>query len=155
MRLDDGKYGQVLRLLGSLNPQGQDIKSRKSHYIPLMEDPRFWSREDILSRIDHSLFVEGPKGTLLRSFALYGMGGVGKTQIALRYANACRDKYDAVLWVCAENPISIAESFQNIAKTLEIVQPDSEMDDDSVISKVKTWLSATGKGRSALLVNEN
>lgn len=155
MRLDDGKYGQVLRLLGSLNTQQQGIKSQKSHYIPLMEDPRFWSREDILSRIDDALSMEGPRRTPHRSFALYGMGGVGKTQIALRYANACRDRYDSVLWVSAESTISIAECFKNIAKTLGIVQPDSEIDDDSVISKVKAWLSATGKGRSTLLVNVN
>ena len=36
--------------------------------------------------------------------ALYGMGGVGKTQLALKYSHAFRHAYDGVWWFRAEDP---------------------------------------------------
>lgn len=144
MRLDNQKYDQVLNLMASLHTQPQETAPRMSHHIPFTESPRFWGREDILSRIDHTLFADGTKRPL-QSFALYGMGGVGKTQIALRYANACREKYDAVFWISAENTITIAQSFREVAKCLDMNQAHSETDDNSVILEVKKWLSSTSK----------
>lgn len=145
MRFDTQKYDQVLTLMASFHTQRQETLPRKSYYIPFTENPRFWGREDIISRIDGALFVEKSRRSSLRFFALCGMGGVGKTQIALRYANSCRTKYDAVFWVSADNQITIEQSFRGIARTLGLIEQHSETDNNSVILAVKNWFSSTGK----------
>lgn len=38
---------------------------------------------------------------------VYGMGGVGKTQIALQYAYSCFDEYKTVWWMNAENALTL------------------------------------------------
>lgn len=142
MRLDNKKYHEVLDLMANLHSQRPEAAPKITHYIPFTESSRFWGRKDILTCIDDILFAD-PSDRSLRSFALYGMGGVGKTQIALRYANASREKFDGVFWISAENLVTIAQSLREITKTLGLIKPDTETDDNAVLLAVKNWLSST------------
>lgn len=142
MRLDNQKYHEVLDLMANLHSQRLETAPKITHYIPFTESSRFWGREDILSCIDDVLLAD-PSCRSLRSFALYGMGGVGKTQIALRYANVSREKFDGVFWISAENLLTIAQSFREITKTLGLIESDTETDDNAVLLAVKSWLSST------------
>lgn len=142
MRLDNQKYHEVLDLMANFHTQRPEAAPRITHYIPFAESSRFWGRDDILALIDDAL-LEDSSNRPLRSFALYGMGGVGKTQIALRYANASREKFDAVFWISAENPVTIGQSFREITKILGLIKPDAETDDNAVTLAVKQWLSST------------
>jgi hypothetical protein len=47
---------------------------------------------------------------------LNGLGGVGKTQIALEYAHTHQYRYGNVFWVIATNEISLLASFEDIGK---------------------------------------
>ncbi|CAG8147427.1 unnamed protein product [Penicillium nalgiovense] len=143
MRLDNQKYRVVLDFMAELKTQssGKRNVNQVAHYLPLAECSHFYGRDYILRLIDEALFLY-PSTCSLRSFALYGMGGVGKTQIALKYANASREKFDNILWISAENPVSIWQSFRRVAKILDLIEPDTELDDYAVIVKVKDWLSA-------------
>lgn len=76
------------------------------------------------------------------------MGGVGKTQIALKYANDSRAKYDAAFSISAENQITIGQSFREISRCLALTEPDTEIDDNTVILEVKKWLSEPGKPKN-------
>jgi hypothetical protein len=49
---------------------------------------------------------------------LHGMGGVGKTQIALQYAHLHRDCYTAVFWIDARNKGTMATSGLHILEKL-------------------------------------
>ncbi|RAK81445.1 TPR-like protein [Aspergillus fijiensis CBS 313.89] len=142
MRQSNQKYHEVLELMETLHPQQRQTRSNSIFQIPSIESPRFWGREDILALIDEAL-VSGQSDHSFRSFALYGMGGVGKTQIALKYANASRAKFDAIFWVSADNLITIGQSFRRIADTLGLSAPDTEHDDNSVMLAVKKWLSTS------------
>ncbi|KAK1830086.1 hypothetical protein QBC39DRAFT_426826 [Podospora conica] len=51
----------------------------------------------------------------LSSLAIHGLGGIGKTQIALAYAYQKRDEVDAVLWISAQDSMSIEQDFGRVA----------------------------------------
>jgi hypothetical protein len=143
LRLDSKKYEEVINAMEQLHTRRPETPAT-IHYIPFAENSRFWGRREILSRIDNALFAETSQSSL-RSFALYGMGGVGKTQIALKYANSSRSKFSAIFWIAAENSITLGQSFREIAKMMCLIKPDEEADDNAVILEVKSWLSLTSE----------
>lgn len=74
------------------------------------------------------------------------MGGVGKTQIALQYANKSRGRFNVVLWVAAESSISIGQSFLGIARDLGLIKSAEEIQDPAAaILRVKSWLATSRK----------
>lgn len=64
----------------------------------------FQGRDEHLKAIKNHL-IESEKTNDLRSFAIYGLGGVGKTSLALNFAHYCREnkKYDAIFWLKRRN----------------------------------------------------
>jgi MinD-like ATPase involved in chromosome partitioning or flagellar assembly/tetratricopeptide (TPR) repeat protein len=52
--------------------------------------------------------------------ALQGLGGVGKTQIAIGYAHRFRYAYDLIWWIGCDTDISIEVSIHELAATLDI-----------------------------------
>jgi hypothetical protein len=126
----------------------------KCHLIPSELNPRFWGRSDALEAVKATLDPERNTENL-RSFALYGMGGVVKTQIALEYANRNRERYDTILWIAAENTISLGQSIRDIARVLGLSKNEEDMQDTVAASlKVKGWLKDTRKSITPCLLNE-
>jgi tetratricopeptide (TPR) repeat protein len=73
----------------------------------------FTGRGRLLERLrDHLLGATQP---VVRPQALHGLGGVGKTQVALEYAHRFRADYDLVWWVSAQQQDSIRVGLTNLA----------------------------------------
>jgi len=53
-----------------------------------------------------------------RIVVVHGLGGIGKTQVALTYAHKHAHRYAGVFWVDSSSEKSMAQSFRQIAQTL-------------------------------------
>ena len=99
-----------------------DSFSQYSHkqrfQLPSDNTDHFLGRNDYLSSIVAALDPKGPPKQ--RSYRIWGLGGVGKTQIALAYANRSIASFDVILWVRAETEAALKRSFTDIAINLEL-----------------------------------
>ena len=73
--------------------------------------------------------------------AISGLGGIGKTQIAIEYAYRYRDQYQAILWVNASSREAFTSDFVKLATLLNLPE-QYEQDQEFVVRAVKRWLSA-------------
>ena len=62
-------------------------------------------------------------GTAVTVHSVRGLGGVGKTQLAIEYAYAHATDYDLVWWVAAEEPAAIPDQFAALADRLGLDPP--------------------------------
>ena len=87
-----------------------------SYYeIPNRRVDGFVGREDILQRLDKAL----SDGSVPRYAVLQGMGGQGKSQVALEYCRRKKDSpYSAIFWVDATTESSVKGSFQSISERI-------------------------------------
>jgi tetratricopeptide (TPR) repeat protein len=83
--------------------------------VPL-RNPHFIGRERELDQIRSSL-INAP--TLIVQ-SIRGLGGIGKTQIAIEYAHRFANHYDVVWWVDAEDPSTIPIQLGPLAVDLGI-----------------------------------
>ncbi|MGW1803514.1 FxSxx-COOH system tetratricopeptide repeat protein, partial [Streptomyces sp. NPDC002078] len=84
-------------------------------------NPDFAGRETEITRLRESLVKESKAVPQ----ALHGMGGVGKTQLALEYAHRFAGQYDLVWWIDAEQPDEIPVRYTELADRLGIAKPDA------------------------------
>jgi hypothetical protein len=80
-------------------------------------NPRFTGRDGMLAELRRRLRTDEP--TLVVQ-ALYGLGGVGKTQLATEYAHRFAADYDVVWWIDAEQPVLIPEQLAALATRLNL-----------------------------------
>jgi TIR domain/Tetratricopeptide repeat/AAA domain/NB-ARC domain len=83
----------------------------------------FTGRAALLEILRGALAGDGTPGVLAR--ALYGLGGVGKTQVALEYAHRFMADYDLVWWVPSERPDELAEAMAALAGQLDLPVGDN------------------------------
>ena len=71
----------------------------------------FVGRDEQLAALHDQLIGQGA-ATLVPTAALSGMGGVGKTQLALAYAHRYREEYELGSWVPAETELGILTALE-------------------------------------------
>jgi tetratricopeptide (TPR) repeat protein len=80
-------------------------------------NPNFTGRGALLQALRRRL-VETKAGAVIQASAVHGLGGVGKTQLAIEYAHRYAADYDLVWWVAAEQPLAIAGRLAALALRL-------------------------------------
>ncbi|MFJ4470006.1 FxSxx-COOH system tetratricopeptide repeat protein [Streptomyces sp. NPDC089424] len=81
-------------------------------------NPNFTGRAELLELLDQRL-REGT--TTVLPEAIHGMGGVGKTQLAIEYAYRHQAEFDIVWWIPAERPGQIGQALVELAQRLGLV----------------------------------
>ena len=87
----------------------------------------FTGRADELERLDSILMRDKPAGVTPASVgraAVHGMGGVGKTSLAIEYAHRFRGQYAGACWCPAETRTGLLNALASLAVTLGAATPE-------------------------------
>jgi hypothetical protein len=101
----------------------------------------FIGRDDALARLRDSLTRAGAAAAITSS-AVLGLGGIGKTRLAVEYAARHADDYTALLFAVAETPDALRRNMAALATA----------DDETRFNAVLDWL---GRNPGWLLILDN
>ncbi|WPB07565.1 uncharacterized protein RHO25_012226 [Cercospora beticola] len=111
-----------------------------------MSKELFGRAEDLLI-MDEKLLSLGPASppdlslSGLRSFVIYGMGGIGKTSLAQYWVQTRKHNFDAVFWLKASKIESLAGEFVGIGTSIGLFRAEESHDLAVGRAIVKGWLA--------------
>ncbi|KAL9039792.1 MAG: hypothetical protein Q9214_004731 [Letrouitia sp. 1 TL-2023] len=108
--------------------------------LPFQRNLGFFGRESILNEIEKQLrlIADSPQ---VRSVAMWGIGGIGKSHIALEFAHRrWLTGNNVVLWISSETDAEIAKSFNDAAARLQLPSYQNTNTPDQNRWAVLQWL---------------
>jgi tetratricopeptide (TPR) repeat protein/transcriptional regulator with XRE-family HTH domain len=107
--------------------------------LPFPPNPFFTGRQTELLLIAQ-LFEQSARIAISQPISVSGLGGIGKTQLALEYAHRCHPHiYRCVFWVNASDKASLEASYLALAHLLKLPE-EKEREVDRIVQAVKIWL---------------
>lgn len=146
------KSAETVEAIKNLQVSASTDLNIPCYMIPYGFNMKFFGRTAEIDTLKRNL-CPNDEGRGLRVIAIYGTGGVGKTQLALHYANTTMDLYDVVIWIPAENQIKMIQALSKFAAKFGLPQAESNEDNYQSIQNVKDWLNTSGK--TFLLIFDN
>ncbi|KAI4123451.1 MAG: hypothetical protein LQ338_005248 [Usnochroma carphineum] len=120
----------------------------------LILSPYFTGRDKELQQVDHALRTSS--SDLPARCVIHGMPGVGKTQLALRFASLAyqEGQHPYVFWVSGASDEKLTRDF---CKLVDLVRPRgwSTLDQRAKITVARDWLENAEDVKSWLLVLDN
>jgi len=105
--------------------------------IPHTRNPNFTGRDTLLDDL-HTALTSGQPAALVQ--ALPGLGGVGKTQVAVEHAYRHALEYRLVWWLRAEEPTTLAADYAGLALHLDL-PVEGITDQRLIVEAVRGWLT--------------
>ncbi|CAM1505177.1 Fc.00g108140.m01.CDS01 [Cosmosporella sp. VM-42] len=143
----DDEYEKVCERLKGLVRRALLVQHRirdstAKFLVPYTKNHNFVHRPGVLNDLKQQLGYGQRQSACkpLSRVALFGLGGVGKTQVAIAYVYWLQEKFPdvSVFWVHASNPDRFQQAYMSIAKECSIPgHDDPEVD---VLELVKSWL---------------
>jgi tetratricopeptide (TPR) repeat protein len=106
-------------------------------HLPYDGNDFFTNRADVLAALSSSFDSARPHRTSI--VALSGLGGIGKTQVALEYTLSSLGRQQDILWINASSRAALNAQLSSIAGHLMIPQKDRE-DEQRLFAAFKLWL---------------
>jgi len=82
---------------------------------------------------------------------LGGMGGIGKTQLAIMYAKRLRFSHSSILWLNAKDEVALQRSLRSLATRVIIPEPAGKLEPDQLWTYMSDWLSELDNNRWLLI----
>ncbi|OPB40964.1 kinesin light chain [Trichoderma guizhouense] len=153
-RIDNNTFGDNARIhqgdihnVHNYPQERRETPPPPSQLIPFPRDPDFVNRGDILDRI-FARCLE-PAGRV----ALVGLGGVGKSQLAIEFAHRFSEEHKNIwiFWIHAATQARVQEGFRLIADAVKLPERKQAKADVSLL--VKNWLSIEHNGRWVIILD--
>ncbi|KAI9772628.1 MAG: hypothetical protein M1840_000222 [Geoglossum simile] len=123
-------------------PEDQEV-SLPCNNLPFPRNPKFSGRKDLLTEL-HQRLDPGDDDQGMKSWCLWGMGGLGKTQVALQYAHErLEQETKAVFWINSDTPLAIMNGFIGIGLALNHTGVKAERGPDHNKYLIFNWLQRT------------
>lgn len=115
-----------------LDTQAREVGTK--HIIPFIRNAKFVGRESVINNLEQKFSLSEHRA------ALYGLGGVGKTQIALEYIFRLKERSTnfSIFWVYANNVIRFEEAYKRIASDYDL--PGHQDPNSNLLQLVRDWL---------------
>jgi hypothetical protein len=105
---------------------------------------RFVAREEELRQLHDILSTNNGR----RTAVMHGLGGIGKTQLAIAYCKRHRAEYSTAIWLNARGESSLKQSFAHVAERILRYDPSmtyialavESRDADRIVEAVRRWL---------------
>ena len=108
--------------------------------VPQLRNPLFTGREALLEGLAAALGSGRPAAV---TQAISGLGGVGKTQLAVEYVYRHASEYEVVAWVWAETAATLAADYTGLAAPLGL--PEATLAEQAaVVEAVRRWFEQHG-----------
>ncbi|KAL9100662.1 MAG: hypothetical protein Q9163_003989 [Psora crenata] len=126
----------------------EPITPKTYFMVPIRCEDNLQGRQDELTRLDSSLCLTNKHCRA----ALVGLGGIGKTRVALEFARQYKGSRDvSVFWAHAGSEDRMLESYREIARKVHIPGwQDAQMD---ILGLVKRWLERQHCGKWLLVID--
>jgi Tfp pilus assembly protein PilF len=130
-------------MTSGLTPSGSSSASLTAWSVPYGRNVHFTGREDELADLSKSLASNDP---VRRVQVISGLGGVGKTQLALEFVYRNKANYKIIWWINADEPATLALGYAKLATHLGMHVPEGTSLDDirhalrRKLNERKDWL---------------
>uniref|UniRef100_A0A8H7K6B6 ORC1/DEAH AAA+ ATPase domain-containing protein n=1 Tax=Bionectria ochroleuca TaxID=29856 RepID=A0A8H7K6B6_BIOOC len=151
----DHEYANVRERLRGLARRALTVHDRILVKIPYNQNLDFVGRSSILHTLKQQLGFGQPRGSAepRTRVALYGLSGIGKTQIVLAYIYWLQKQRPdiAIFWVHASNAERFHQAYDSIAKECNIPGYDDPKAD--LLSLVQEWLEKKYKTQWLMVID--
>lgn len=133
LRARDGRLWRGESEAGANEATTVDRRREAPFMVPFMRNSSFVGRDEDLQRL-HEALMAGDSPLGIRPTGLVGLGGIGKTQLAVEYAHRHRQAFPGgVFWINAAKPL-----LQELVH-LAIVQGAATRDSDQETAASAAW----------------
>jgi len=102
--------------------------------------PLFTGRDEALRHLEESLAHPGGAAAIVQSEAIHGLGGIGKTRLAVEHAWRCGHRYTAAWFVQADSPENLRRGLGALAGPNLLHLPEWQASEEAVVGAVLRWL---------------
>ena len=100
-------------MVASLNPFYVKFSLKD---IPVLN--KFVARDTEMARLVEVIIPTSANQRRQKICILHGLGGIGKTQLAIEFARTYRQNYSAVFWIDGSSKDKLKQSIANLANRL-------------------------------------
>ncbi|MBK8092774.1 MAG: tetratricopeptide repeat protein [Verrucomicrobiaceae bacterium] len=119
--------------------------------LPFRLNKHFGQRDAEMQALETALAHSGGIAAITQPQVVHGLGGVGKTQLAVEYAWRHAQDFTALLWLPADSPSSLTTGLSRLCDTLELPQRDLRED----APRAEATLDWLARNQGWLLIADN